>query len=1218
MGAVFRARDTKLERHVALKLLPLDQAQDAEIVERFYQEGRASAQLDHENIARVFSIGQDGAYHYIAFEFIAGATVRQRVEACGALPVAEAVHIALQIAQALVHASERGVVHRDIKPSNIIITPSGTAKLVDMGLARRFERGGDNGLTQSGMTLGTFDYISPEQARDPRGVDVRSDLYSLGCTLFHMLTGRPPFPGGTVLQKLIQHQEEPPADVRLLNPAVPVELAAIIAKLMAKERDRRYQMPEQLVRDLLVLAGAMGLAPAPSAFLTSLGEERRASSEHHLVWLLPALGFVIVVGGLAWWGSELARPSSRPEPYSKQPSARAPGAGEAESALLAKAALNPAGGDAGSAGGSALPAYPRSIPVTSTEDLLEILATAPPRSVVVLADDGPYRLGGRSWSHRGSAALANLDVTIKAETGVRPLLKFASEARLSEQPPSALFHFAGGHVTIDGLEFELDFASPGEAVAAIRAEDAELLVRGCSFRRAGAGNGKRAAALWVQTNSSTGKPGERPPQVLADSCHFDGEQTGILAQGAVDVVLRDCTMGPAGPSVWFDNAHSAVPLAGELRLIHASILAAAEPVLRFEGSQVRVWVDDSVIAPAGHAAATLVGIDNPRNLSWRGRFNLYAQVGTYLTALGEDEPAETISDFSHWRESATELREAGSEVLTASVWDATDPAGALAREKDNPTRAFLLSPSIAANSDVGARRGPFGSNLNRARMEKRLGSGSASISPPVARAAPRESVALHPKGAADAPEEKAPGEDVRDRSVPVAEAQAAGSQSDPMNLPSMPPMAPPSVPPLEETTKQSVPGDPPAASQAVSQERSEEPARAARQAHAPTQAETRRPDSAGDEDVVRSSAQFMSMLERLAKQGGTLRIAAGAEIELPTILIERAGRYQIVAEPGATRPRLRFRLAPAANRSGVDWSVLLNLRAGSLLLQGLDLEVRDGETQRAGRLAALGVVPGADLVLSDCTVTVAVTRPECAIFVVQPQSGSPRSEPRAAASPSAVIRVRDSFLRSGGDGCSIPSGRRLELELSNALVSTEGSLLHSFGSLSEKSSGSPALRVRLDSVTARVKGGLVHLDSTPEDPELATAAIVVHDSIMSTANRDDPLFRLDGRDQLEDLGDKIRWEGHNVSYDRIKTYRRDEVARTGVVPRIYDRANWTSAFLPKDETPLLEVRFLREADPSQPAWRLARDDFRLAPGGPAADTGADLSRIPQAPPAGEL
>src|SRR4051794_3311529 len=220
MGAVFRAHDAQLDREVALKLLPLDQTADPEIVQRFYQEGRAAARLDHDNIARVYSIGQEGPHHYIAFEFIEGVTVRRRVDQDGPLSVSEAVDITLQIAQALVHAAGRAVVHRDIKPSNIILTPQGRAKLVDMGLARRFERGVDDGLTQSGMTLGTFDYISPEQARDPRDVDVRSDLYSLGCTLFHMLTGRPPFPEGTVLQKLIQHQEEPPPDVRLLNPSV--------------------------------------------------------------------------------------------------------------------------------------------------------------------------------------------------------------------------------------------------------------------------------------------------------------------------------------------------------------------------------------------------------------------------------------------------------------------------------------------------------------------------------------------------------------------------------------------------------------------------------------------------------------------------------------------------------------------------------------------------------------------------------------------------------------------------------------------------------------------------------------------------------------------------------------------------------------------------------------------------------------------------------------
>ena len=311
MGAVYRRWIPSSSATSLLKLLPPDQANDAEVVQRFYQEGRAAAQLDDENIARVFSIGQDGVYHYIAFEYIEGSTVRQRVEAQGALPVPEAVNIALQIAGALVHASRRGIVHRDIKPSNIILTPQGRAKLVNMGLARRFERGADHGLTQSGMTLGTFDYISPEQARDPRDVDVRSDLYSLGCTFFHMLTGRPPFPGGTVLQKLIQHQEEPPADVRALNPEVPVELATIISKLMAKDRDRRYQSPEHLMRDLLAVAGAVGLATPHQVLPNWLAETPRPSWEHHLVWLLPALGFLFVVAGLVWWGRELTRPSTR-------------------------------------------------------------------------------------------------------------------------------------------------------------------------------------------------------------------------------------------------------------------------------------------------------------------------------------------------------------------------------------------------------------------------------------------------------------------------------------------------------------------------------------------------------------------------------------------------------------------------------------------------------------------------------------------------------------------------------------------------------------------------------------------------------------------------------------------------------------------------------------------------------------------------------------------
>jgi len=1220
MGAVFRARDTKLDRQVALKLLPPDQATDAEIVPRFYQEGRSAARLDHENIARVFSIGQDGPFHYIAFEYIEGVTVRQRVETSGLLSVREAVHIVIQIAQALVHAAERGVVHRDIKPSNMIIRPDGRAKLVDMGLARRFERGGDHGLTQSGMTLGTFDYISPEQARDPRDVDVRSDLYSLGCTFFHMLTGRPPFPGGTALQKLIQHHEEAPPDVRTLNPQVPVVLANIIAKLMAKDRDRRYQTPEHLVRDLLGLAGAIGLATGIPAFPAGNDDGPAPTWERHLAWLVPAVGLVAVVAILAWLGRGLAQPAA---PFERQ-SAPAVARRSPEPNVVAgpRAEGPPLPADSAATTAEATnnaPAYSRIIPVTSNEDLMEVLAAAPRRSVIVLADDGPFRLGGRIWSYRAPASLANADLTIKAEAGVRPVLKFDTDALSAERPPSSLLHFIGGHVTIEGLEFELDVVLPDELVAAIRADATELTVRGCSFRRTNSREGRNVAALQVRPLSSQSVAGERPPAVFADTCHFDGGQTAILTEGPADIVLRDCTMGPGQPSIWFDNTRSKASVAGELHIFHTSVLAGTGPIVRFDGSQVRVWIEDSVIAGAGRSSATLVMIDDPRDLTWRGRSNLYGGIGVYMAFSGEGERQEPIVDYPRWKETATELRETGTMVATSSVWDAADPGLAQATETDNPTRVFLLKESIAARMDVGARRGPFGSVLKNVRVAERSRPDDDDLPAAAPSGAGSDSLTRSSGEPASRKDDKNPVPDP----MPVAAAadpSVAPSPEDPMNLPAMPPVIPAAA--VAQTTPAgSAVGPDSGALQAPEPPRHEEPARAALDTNDPLRANRERRPSFDDEDVIRSAEQFIAMFNRLGSRGGTLRLAPGADLDLPAITIEGTAPYQLLAEPGARRPRLRFRPSQVGQRRPADWLVMLNLRSGSLHLQGIDLIVPDQEAIQTDRLAAAGLLPGSELTMTDCTLTVTVNRPGAALFVVQPEIAPPpvAQTPGGAAGPTAVIRVRDSFLRSGGEGIAVAAGRRLDLELSNVVVSTEASLVHAFGGIRPGRADSPALKIRMDQVNARVKGGLVYLDSTLEEPELPFAAIVAENSIVSMANRDDPLFRLDGRDQLDALGDKVRWDGRKVAYDRIKTYRRDEVVRTGVSPRIYDRASWTSAFLPKDESPMLgDVKFLRETDPSQAAWKLDRDDFRLAPQSPVADTGPDLSRISQAPAAGEL
>ena len=212
---------------------------------------------------------------------------------------------------------------------------------------------------------------------------------------------------------------------------------------MAKDRDRRYQTPEHLVRDLLGVAGSIGLATPAAQFPAWQAEGTRHAWERHLVWLVPVAALVAVVSGLAWWGRDLARPTSRVaasgrvrRPLAARASRRAPRAPH-QPGRRPVAAERASGAETA----SPAPVYSRNIPVSSNEDLLEVIATAPRRSVIVLSDDGPYQLGGRAWSFRAPAPLANADLTIKAEAGVRPVLKFASDARLADRPPASLAPF---------------------------------------------------------------------------------------------------------------------------------------------------------------------------------------------------------------------------------------------------------------------------------------------------------------------------------------------------------------------------------------------------------------------------------------------------------------------------------------------------------------------------------------------------------------------------------------------------------------------------------------------------------------------------------------------------------------------------------------------------------------------------------------------------------
>lgn len=297
MGSVFLAFDQRLKRTVALKVLSPGPSNDSAAVLRFQNEAQSAARLDHDNIARVYYIGFDKGLHFIAYEYVTGTNIRDIIQNSGQLPPIEAVNYTLQIATALRHTWAAGVVHRDIKPSNVIITPRGRAKIVDLGLARKENSESVGELTVAGTTLGTFDYISPEQAKDPRRVDVRSDIYSLGCTLYHMLAGTPPYPEGTVLQKLLDHQGKNIPDVRTKNPLVSPELSAVVLKMMASDPNDRYAHPDDLIRDLLMVARSLGLpANTPEGLVwASRWLQKPRFWERNGVWIASVVTLLIIV-----------------------------------------------------------------------------------------------------------------------------------------------------------------------------------------------------------------------------------------------------------------------------------------------------------------------------------------------------------------------------------------------------------------------------------------------------------------------------------------------------------------------------------------------------------------------------------------------------------------------------------------------------------------------------------------------------------------------------------------------------------------------------------------------------------------------------------------------------------------------------------------------------------------------------------------------------------
>ncbi len=254
MGSVYKARQKSLDRIVALKVLSPDIARDETYLKRFTTEARALARLNHENIIAGIDVGEANGYRYFAMEYVEGESLAAVIESEGAIAEKRALTIAMQIARALVHADKNSLVHRDVKPQNIMIGRNDVAKLCDLGLAMTAEERKE--ARERGQSIGTPHYISPEQARGEHHVDIRSDIYSLGATLYHAVTGETPFTGTSPMVLMTKHLTEDPVPPRKRNPKVSRPLNDLVLKMMAKEKDRRYQTPIELLEDMeRVLAG---------------------------------------------------------------------------------------------------------------------------------------------------------------------------------------------------------------------------------------------------------------------------------------------------------------------------------------------------------------------------------------------------------------------------------------------------------------------------------------------------------------------------------------------------------------------------------------------------------------------------------------------------------------------------------------------------------------------------------------------------------------------------------------------------------------------------------------------------------------------------------------------------------------------------------------------------------------------------------------------------
>ena len=322
MAEVFLGTDRVLGRRIAVKVLSDRFARDDSFVARFRREAQSAAALNHPNVVSVFDTGSDDGTHFIVMEYVQGKTLAQMIAEDAPILPERAAEIAESVAGGLDFAHRQGIIHRDVKPGNIMLTPSGDVKVMDFGIARATT---SDSITQTATVLGTATYFSPEQAQGAR-VDARSDIYSLGCVLYEMLTAQPPFTADTAVAVAYKHVQENPVPPSALNPDVPATLDAIVMKCLAKNPDNRYQSAEELRQDLarflagrpLMATPILPLAPTevvertarPTSVLPATATGAVEKPRRWAAWAILGLILALLVTGLVLLAVNLLSSSS--------------------------------------------------------------------------------------------------------------------------------------------------------------------------------------------------------------------------------------------------------------------------------------------------------------------------------------------------------------------------------------------------------------------------------------------------------------------------------------------------------------------------------------------------------------------------------------------------------------------------------------------------------------------------------------------------------------------------------------------------------------------------------------------------------------------------------------------------------------------------------------------------------------------------------------------